>query len=212
MSRLTPEFGIALAVYASTNIDNLLVLSLFFAEHQLQPRLIVAGHFLGMVLIVGLSVAIGLGALALPPGYVSFLGVFPLALGVRRLGSLWVGREGKPRAASGEKPAAARTGDQGIEARKTTYSQVLAVAGVAIANGGDNLAAYVALFARSPAAIPFYVTAFLALTAVWCAAAHWIASNHLVEAQVRRVGRAVFPFAMIALAAWILAGTRILFR
>jgi cadmium resistance protein CadD (predicted permease) len=88
---------------------------------------------------------------------------------------------------------------------------MLAVAGVGVANSGDNLVAYVALFARSPTVIPLYLLVFFILTALWCTAGYWFASHRRLGEAVRRVGRLAFPFVMIALAAWILSGARVLF-
>jgi cadmium resistance protein CadD (predicted permease) len=210
MNGLMSAIGIAVAVYASTNIDNLVVLSLFFADRQLRPRLIVVGHFLGAAVVVAVSVVIGLGALALPTGYVALLGVLPLTLGVRRLISLW--SEGNPKKSPDEASDATVILGEGAAIEKRTHSQLLAVAAVGIANSGDNLAAYVALFTRSPEAIPLYVLSFALLTAIWCAAGYWFASRRMVGDYVRRAGRLAFPFVMIALAIWILSGLRVLVR
>jgi cadmium resistance protein CadD (predicted permease) len=210
MNGLMSAIGIAAAVYASTNIDNLVVLSLFFADRQLRPRLIVVGHFLGAAVVVAASVVIGLGALALPTGYVSLLGVLPLTLGVRRLMSLWDERNPEKSLEEGSDAPLILGEHAGMKVR--THSQLIAVAAVGIANSGDNLAAYVALFARSPEAIPLYVLSFAVLTAIWCAAGYWFASRRMVGEYVRRAGRLAFPFVMIALAIWILSGLRVLVR
>jgi cadmium resistance protein CadD (predicted permease) len=209
MYGLMPALGVAAAVYASTNIDNLLVLSFFFADHQLRPRLIVLGHFLSAAVIVAVSLVVGLGASSLPSGYVSILGILPLGLGVQRL--ITLSGERNPREAPEPGSDAARVLEEGARIQKATHSQLLAVAGVGIANSGDNLAAYVALFARAPAAIPWYLLAFTVLTALWCFAGYWI-SSRLVGDYVRRAGRVAFPFVMIALAVWILSGARALFE
>jgi cadmium resistance protein CadD (predicted permease) len=208
MNGLMSAVGVAVAVYASTNIDNLLVLSLFFADRQLRPRSIVVGSFLGAAVVAALSVIVGVGARALPAGYVSILGVLPLALGLQRLHSLWTQRGVKETGAGADAEGASR---RSAMAGRTAYAQTLAVAGVGIANSGDNLAAYVALFARSPEAIPGYLLVFLILTALWCSAGYWFSSNRMMGEAVRRVGRLAFPFVMLALAAWILSGTRVFF-
>ena len=58
----------AVVVFATTNIDDLALLSMFFADPQYRPRYVVAGQFVG---ITSLVIASGLGAfaaLALPTG------------------------------------------------------------------------------------------------------------------------------------------------
>lgn len=48
---------------------------------------------------------------------------------------------------------------------------MLAVAGVTIANGADNLGVCIPLFAQRPAAISADAALFAALTGAWCALA-----------------------------------------
>lgn len=210
MYGLISALGVAAAVFASTNIDNLLVLSFFFADRQLRPRLIVIGYFLGAAIIMAVSVGIGLTALTLSSGYVSLLGVIPLGLGVQRL--IRLSGERNPKKARDVGADAARVLEEGGRIQKATHSQLLAVAGLGVANSGDNLAAYVALFVRSPPTIPLYLLTFVVLTALWCFAAYWISSHQVVGDYVRRAGRLAFPVVMIALAFWILAGARVLFE
>lgn len=137
-------------------------------------------------------------SLAVPDGYPALLGVIPLALGLHKLWGL------------------RRTGDTGDDdggaevATRGIRSQVLTIAGVTIANGGDNLGVYIPLFAREPSVVPLYAIVFAAMTAVWCLAAHRLVTNRLVGAQIRRYGQAALPIVLIALGLWILAGARVL--
>jgi cadmium resistance protein CadD (predicted permease) len=57
--------------------------------------------------------------------------------------------------------------ERGLEER--THSQILAVASVTVANGGDNLGVYIPLFANEPKSIGMYAALFALLTAIWCA-------------------------------------------
>ena len=86
---------------------------------------------------------------------------------------------------------------------------MLAVAGVTVANGGDNLGVYIPLFAREPRLVPLYAVVFAAMTALWCFAGHRLVQNHLVGAQLRRYGHVALPFVLITLGMWILAGARV---
>ncbi|MFL5538288.1 MAG: cadmium resistance protein, partial [Longimicrobiaceae bacterium] len=47
--------GLAVAVFVSTNIDDIFLLSAFFADGHLRPRSIVAGQFLGIGVLVAAS-------------------------------------------------------------------------------------------------------------------------------------------------------------
>jgi cadmium resistance protein CadD (predicted permease) len=86
------------------------------------------------------------------------------------------------------------------------------VAGVTIANGGDNIGIYVPLFASSStlAEIITLVAIFLAVTAVWCALAYYLVNHQLIATRLRRVGHIVLPFVLIGLGAYILANAFLL--
>jgi cadmium resistance protein CadD (predicted permease) len=55
--------GIGIVVFAPTSIDDVVVLSAFFADMRLSRRAIVVGQFLGIGARVLASVAAGLGQL-----------------------------------------------------------------------------------------------------------------------------------------------------
>ena len=73
MVELIAQFGIAIGVFASTNIDDIFLLAAFFSDKELRVRSIVLGQCLGIGLLVAVSCIIAFFSLALPPGYVSFL-------------------------------------------------------------------------------------------------------------------------------------------
>jgi len=198
--------GLAVAVFVSTNVDDIFLLSAFFADGHVSPRSIVAGQFLGIGVLVAASALAALAALAVPEGWIALLGLVPLGLGVRRLLDLRRGAEVEARAEETEVLARER------QARRTTGSQILAVSGVTIANGGDNLGVYIPLFASRPAAIPVYAVAFAILTALWCAMGYLLVNNRWLGAPLRRWGHVLLPFVLIALGLYILSGARVLVR
>jgi len=85
-------------------------------------------------------------------------------------------------------------------------AQALAVAGVTVANGGDNLGAYIPLFASAPAAVLGYAAIFAVLTGVWCALGHWLATHRALSGPIRRYGPVALPLVLIGLGLHILAG------
>jgi cadmium resistance protein CadD (predicted permease) len=190
-------------VFVTTNIDDILLLAAFFANPKLGARAVVVGQLLGMVVLTVASALAALLALAVPAGVTGLLGVVPLGLGLRQL---WALRPA--RGASGEGDDAGREQEDRLPA---TRSQVLAIAGVTIANGGDNLGVYIPLFAREPAWIGLYALVFAALTLVWCALGHWLVNHSIVGARIRRFGHVALPFVLIALGLYILADALVLF-
>jgi cadmium resistance protein CadD (predicted permease) len=148
------------------------------------------------------SIAAALAAAAMPEGWIAWSGVVPLGLGVRKLWRL----RNDIRETNGETE---RLRDSEHEAERRTRSQMLAVAAVTIANGGDNLGVYIPVFASHVAAIPIYVAVFAVMTALWCAAGHALVNNRLAGEHVRRFGHRLLPFVLIVLGAWILSGASI---
>jgi cadmium resistance protein CadD (predicted permease) len=197
------ELSIGVVVFASTNIDDIFLLSAFFSDPHLQRRSVITGQFLGIGVLVGVSAVAALLALAIPEGWAALLGLVPLGLGLHRL--LELRSSGMPSEGEEERTRAA---EQSVE--KRTHSQVLAVAGVTVANGGDNLGVYIPLFASAPGSIPFYAVIFAVMTALWCSLAYLLVNNRLVGERVRHYGHLALPFVLIALGLYILSGARAL--
>lgn len=196
---LLSQLGVGVVVFASTNIDDIFLLSAFFSDPSLRNRSVVAGQFLGIGVLVAASAVAALLALAIPEGWTALLGFIPLGLGVHRL--LKLRREEEDEQDTQE-------AEHAMERR--THSQALAVAGVTIANGGDNLGVYIPLFASAIGAIPVYAILFAMMTAVWCSMGYLMVNNRWVGERIRRYGHVALPFVLIALGLYILSGARAL--
>lgn len=205
MTDLLGVLGVAVVVFASTNVDDVFLLAAFFADRHLRARSVVLGQFLGIGALVAASAAAAWASLAVPEGYPAMLGAIPLALGLRKLWGL--------RRAGGEAdPDDSDLRGAEERAERRTHSQVLAVAGVTVANGGDNLGVYIPLFARDPHLVPLYALVFAVMTALWCFAGHRLVQNRMIGDRLRRYGHVALPIVLIALGLWILAGARVLLR
>ena len=184
--------GVAITVFVLTNIDDLLLLAAFFADGRLRPEAIVAGQLVGIGALVAVSWIAALTALVIPPAWIALLGLAPLALGIRLL---W-------------KPVGGSSADDAprdlISDRPP--SQLVSVAAVTIANGGDNLGVYIPLFAADLRLIPLYVAIFGALTLALCGVGRLVVDAPIVGSRIRRYGRVVLPFVLIGLGLWILRG------
>jgi cadmium resistance protein CadD (predicted permease) len=60
------RLGIGVVVFASTNIDDIVLLAAFFADRHLLTRHIVIGQFLGIGVLTAASAIAALAALAVP--------------------------------------------------------------------------------------------------------------------------------------------------
>jgi len=184
--------ALAAAAFAASNVDDLFVLAAFSADPSLRRRHVVAGQYLGISALTAASLLCALAAVAVPAQWLGLLGLLPIVIGVRRL--LTARRvEGEERT-----PRPARTA-------------ALSVAAVTIANGGDNLAVYVPLFATQPGVTwPLIIAVFAVLTAVWCVAALALVAHPAVGPRLRRYGRRWLPWVLIALGLFIIAGSGLL--
>jgi len=194
MDAITPLVA-AIGVFAATDIDDLLLVMAYFADPGIRRRDVVLGQFLGIGALVAASVLAAVGALFVPEGWTALLGVVPVAIGVQR----W------RKARRGENAS-----DEDALPSTRARSEILAIAGVTIANGGDNLGVYIPLFASDPHRIPFFAAAFAVLTAVWCALAYWLVHHPTLGAAIRRHGQRALPFVLIGLGVYILLGARVL--
>nr|NLR88958.1 quaternary ammonium transporter [Rhizobium sp. P28RR-XV] len=201
MAYVLGVFGVAIATFVSTNIDDIFVLLGFFADPKFRFRQIVIGQYLGIGALYGFSTIASLLVLVIPVAYVGLLGLAPIYFGLRRLWEVWNGAETENDAEDHQKASAG-------------HSNIAAIALVTIANGGDNISIYTPLFAtRSAHEILTIGCIFAVLTAVWLGAAHSLVNHPKLGAPIRRHGRRVVPFVLIALGILILyeAGTATLF-
>lgn len=201
---LFAPIAVGLALFATTNVDDIFLLSAFFADRHLHARNVVLGQFLGIGLLTAVSAGAAIASLVIPEGWTGFLGLVPLVLGIQKLWQLRAGAD--TQSSNGE----ARGHEERLERR--THSQVLAVAGVTVANGGDNLAVYIPVFASDLQAISTYAIVFGVMTGVWCAVGYKLVNNAVLGHHIRRYGHILLPVVLIAIGAWILRDVVVLLR
>lgn len=183
--------GIAVGLFATTNIDDIFVLLGFFSNPKFQPRQVVLGQYIGITILFGASVVGSLITLVLSPVYVGLLGLIPIMLGLK---ALW---EQRKRTEGSE-------GDLQI-ATPADRGNVMAVAAITIANGSDNISIYVPIFSlKDTYDIALIGVIFIAMTAIWIVAAHWLTNHKTIGAPIRRYGHRVVPFVLIVLGLLIL--------
>ncbi|GAA0708637.1 cadmium resistance transporter [Dactylosporangium roseum] len=184
--------GQAVGLFAVTNIDDLLVLALFFAQgagHKGSARSIAIGQYLGFTAILALAGAAAFGATLLPENVVPYLGLLPLALGVKAAVQAW-----RLRTDSGEERRARTIGPRAVE-----------VAAVTFANGGDNIGVYVPVFATAGLGdMSVYAVVFLVLVAVWIAAGRHFAARPAIAGTLGRWGHILLPVVLIGIGLLIL--------
>jgi cadmium resistance protein CadD (predicted permease) len=197
MQQLTAALVVAFVVFVTTNVDDLFVLLTLFGDSTFRPREVVVGQLLAMSLIVALSVGGALLAIVVAPAYVGLLGLAPLGIGLFTL--FHRGRDDDD-----DEHAVTPLSRSG-----SGLGRVVAVTLVTLANGGDNLAVYIPLFAsRNLLEQGLMAGVFLLLTAAWCWAAQQLINHPRFGAPIRRFSRPASPYVLIALGLYILIDSR----
>ncbi|MFL0448302.1 cadmium resistance transporter [Corynebacterium xerosis] len=185
----------AIGLFLATNIDDIIVLSLFFARGAGQKGTtarILVGQYLGFVGILGAAVLVTLGAEAfLPEQAIPYFGLIPLALGLWAAWQVWRGDDNDD-------------DDAKVAGKKVG---ILTVAGVTFANGGDNIGVYVPVFLNvGTATVITYCVVFLVLVAVLVLLAKFVATRPPIAEVLERWEHVLFPIVLIGLGIFILVG------
>lgn len=188
-------------LFVATNIDHLAILTLWFVHGQNRPGTtarICAGQYVGFGVILAVTIVLSaISGLVIPQEYLRFLGLIPLALGVKAgIGEI------RERCHSEE----SEEEDEAEAQLKGKKISVGAVALVTMANGGDEVAAYLPVFALSTWwQIALFCAVFLVLAGVLLALARIITGRlHLAEV-LERFEAIIFPSVLILLGVLILA-------
>ena len=190
METLPATIGTAVVLFAGTNTDDMMVLAVLSASWRAtgRPRRweIWAGQYLGIAILVGVSLAASRGLDRIPQDWLWLLGLVPLSLGIYKLAAAVLARR------RGERPPAPAPGG------------LPGVAALTVANGGDNVAAYTPVFATmSAAAAAVTIAVFAACVAIWCLAGSWLVSHHRVTQALERWGHWIIPAIYILIALYI---------
>jgi cadmium resistance protein CadD (predicted permease) len=183
MTPVTTLLAAAFITFAATNIDDILLLTLFFAQ-RVPARRIVAGQYLGFFAIIVLSLLGALLAVGIPHQWVRVLGLLPLSLGLKQL------------------IQACRN----IEARQPHQNKqnLTSIALITLSNGADNVSVYVPFFHLNYRHLWLILISYAVLVAIWCVVARWLGHHPMIRHTVDRVGHWLVPFVFIGLGVYLL--------
>ena len=145
-----------------------------------------AGQYAGFAVLIGASLAAAAGLATVPLHWLWLLGLVPLGLGLGKLA------------------AAIHAHRAGQQASPAAVTGLTGVIGLTIANGGDNLSAYIPVFRASSAGeIAVIIVVFTAGVGVVCLASFLIAAHRAVIEVVQRWGQWVVPVVFILIGFYI---------
>lgn len=192
----------ALVLFAVTNIDHLMLLTLWFVHGHQRPGTtlrVCAGQYLGFSAILAATVILNLiSGFVIPEAQLHLLGLIPLILGVKAgIGEILERRESND-------SRDAQSAESKLEGKPVSVG---AVALVTIANGGDEIGVYLPVFALSAWwQVAMFCAVFLVLAGALLALA-WFITGRLGLAEVlERFEAVLFPSVLILLGVLILAG------
>jgi len=236
VSSLPASAATAVALFAVTNVDDLVVLTLLSASSRAsgRPRRweIWAGQYLGFAVLVGLSLAAGRGLSLVPTRWLWLLALIPLTVGVVTLvAAIRQARRsdhpspppapGLPRVANPPQtdaasdppalptvPGVCTVPGLSTVARLSWVAGVAGVATLTVVDGADNLAAYTPVFATADdGRIAVTLAVFAVGVAVWCTAGALLTHHRRITDTLARYGRCILPAAFILIALYTLHAT-----
>jgi cadmium resistance transport/sequestration family protein len=187
MSRLLTTLATAVVAFASTNIDDIFVLTFFFSQTSrgFRSSHIVAGQYLGFTALIAISLVGFIGGRILPQAWVGLLGVVPVLVGIRR----WIHRHDAP-----------------VHVKVSAAASTTTVAAVTFANGGDNIGIYTPLFASSDSrGLTTTLVTFYLLLGLWCFIGYAVTRHRAVGRVLVSYGHIVVPFVLVGLGIYIMA-------
>ncbi len=192
--------------FVATNIDDIVILMLFFAQVNTTFRIrhIVAGQYLGFTVLIAASLPGFFGGLILPKAWIGLLGLLPIVIGVKYL----VNREKDENEVQtvSDELNSSKTRSSAMSIASLLAPQTYHVAAVTFANGGDNIGIYVPLFASSNlASLAVILSVFFLFVGLWCYVAYQLTRHPVIARVFTRYGKRIVPFVLIGLGIYILS-------
>lgn len=199
--------------FIATNIDDIVILMLFFAQvpdqskvdqlspNQLTIAQIITGQYLGFIVLLLASLPGYFGGLFIPDVWLGLLGFIPIIIGISHLWQIL-------------QPDHTEDEIQTVTAElshipNSKFARILnpktyTIAGITVANGGDNISIYVPLFANTDLPeLAIIILVFLLMISVWCAIAYYLTRHPILAHGITHYGKVVVPFVLIALGIYI---------
>ncbi|MBE6887464.1 MAG: hypothetical protein E7484_03480 [Ruminococcaceae bacterium] len=179
----------AIVVFIVTNIDDLLIDTVFFAQadDKNKTKAVVLGKYLGIGFITFASCLCAVVLQSVVQKYLSLLGIVPIILGIK----IWL--------------------DKGNDDKTDTVysgkSLLVTVALVTISSGGDNFGVYIPLFTVfSTLQFVLTVAVFAVLIALWCILAKRISEFPVFKSILLKYKEIIVPIVLVLLGISILTG------
>lgn len=180
--------------FAGTNIDDIFIDTLFFAQADTKRKVwsVMIGKYLGIGFLVLLSLLGAFFLQSVPKEYIGFLGLVPIALGIKE----WIGYLRSRRRA---------TTDDLEEKQDISRGFLWSVVLITISNGADNIGVYMPLFAGYTVfQMIIVIIVFAVMIALWCLLGKKLSDLPGVRDFLLRYKYLIVPIVFILLGIYIM--------
>lgn len=202
MDELVTAVPTGLIAFTATNIDDVVMLTLFFSQVNavFRSRHVVVGQYLGFGALVVASLPGFFSGLIVPRAWIGMLGAIPIAFGISRLLNT-----------EAQESEVEITQPERLTWLNFLSPQAFNVAAVTVANGSDNISIYAPLFASSSLeTLLVILSTFFLMVGVWCVVAYKLTRMGAIADTLTRYGNYLAPFVLIGLGVLILVDSHVL--
>jgi cadmium resistance transport/sequestration family protein len=176
--------------FASTNIDDLFILMLLYGSHRYKSTHIMAGQYLGIGTLVAIALAGAIIGTFIDTRYIGLLGLFPIYLGIKQVYALVI-----------------KQADESVDEVDPPGkgSDIIAIATLTIANGGDNIGIYIPLLTTLSYLEKIeLIIVFAIMVFIWCSTAKYLAAHPLMAKTLNKYSHIVMPVVLLLLGVFIM--------
>ena len=195
MSSALIQVATVSALFAGTNIDDMVIISLLSASAEAgrPPKhwQIWAGQYVGFGVLIGAALALGRGLSLAPERFLWVLAVLPFGVGAFGLVNV------------------IRSRHRGEDMKHPTPTRgMFGVAAITIIDGGDDIAAYTPFYATiHTGEIVISIAVFAVIIAIWCLIGRHISRHKRVAEAIDEYGDWILPVTMMLLGIYVLGET-----
>jgi cadmium resistance transport/sequestration family protein len=199
MSDLLVSLITGIVAFGATNIDDLLILLVFFSQvdENFRPWQVILGQYLGFTVLIILSLPGLLSGLILPANCIGLLGLIPIAMGI----SILINKEVDNSIESSNQ----FTPNLSSKSKFLLNTKVYTVAIITIANGSDNISIYIPFFSSMNFNIfIIIIILYLCLLMCLCFVTYKLTHQRKIAQFLTEYGNHFVPFLLMGLGAVII--------
>jgi cadmium resistance protein CadD (predicted permease) len=191
------------AVALATTFDDNIYLTSFFSRvsRTFRPRHVVVGEFLGLTILISISLVGFFAGMIVSDMWVGLLGVLPIMIGIHQL----ISKEDDENTDVIEEVEKVHTEVGRPRIKQSLWSTIRdpkthRVTAVHVSNGGNNVAVYIPLFASSSLpSLGVILTMCYMTIGFWCFCSYNLTRFPGISVLIARYGRKIAPFVLIYL-------------